>query len=137
MKITLKQKQYDGKVRQNRKERDFTHEYAVLCPTLHDSRFERISPVVTLRIYSTQSRNYACVWINNGAAGIHLSGGGYAGGYGYHRASAAAQAALNDAGVILGENISGVGDSAIERALLAVARKVTGRKNCFIHYAHA
>ena len=46
---------------------------------------------------------YACIWHNNG------SGSGYAGGYGYHKASAAAQAAITSSGIDLSEDIDGRG----------------------------
>ena len=76
-------------------------------------------PVVECRIYWTKSRNYCAVWVNG--KGRHLGGGGYAGGYGYDRPSAAVQIALENAGISLSEQIAGVGDSAVEQALLAVA----------------
>jgi hypothetical protein len=58
---------------------------------------------------------------------IHTQGSGRAGGYGYHRPSAAAGEAIRNAGFELltdeGKpcDIGGVGDSAIEQALCAIA----------------
>ena len=67
-------------------------------------------------------RVYANVWIKGN---VFLStGGGVAGGGGYHKASAAVGDALADAGVILPGNINGAGDGAIREALLAVAQAI-------------
>lgn len=72
-----------------------------------------------LRLYATPSRHYACVWLFGRENGC-ISGGAYAGGYGYHRASAAADAAIKRAGITLSESISGRGDTAIIDALTAI-----------------
>lgn len=77
------------------------------------------SAVIRLYNSSTGARNYACLWII--APGFYASGSGMAGGYGYHRPSAAAQEAFTRAGVQLAEPIDGRGDSAIEDALKALA----------------
>lgn len=76
---------------------------------------------VTLRTYAGRSRDssriYASIWVSG-----RYSGHGYAGGYGYHKASAAAQTAIRSAGITLSAPIDGRGDSAIEGALGAIAR---------------
>lgn len=92
-------------------------------------------PCVTLRIYSTESRSYACCWIH-GDDGYNY-GSGYAGGYGYHRASAAAEEALTKAGVKLSEDINGRGDSAIIEAVKATAEAAKPGSRIFVHHAHA
>ena len=96
-------------------------------------------PVVA-RFYMGRSRNassvYCSIWVNG--EGIHTAGHGTAGGYGYHKTSAALSSALSSAGIELwgspydGENdhtengqrayIGGCGDQAMRSALLAVAR---------------
>lgn len=88
-----------------------------------------------LRLYYTKSgaRNYACLWVT--AEPFYASGSGYAGGYGYHRPSAAAQEAFTSAGVTLSENIGGCGDSAIENAMRALAEHI-GVARAMIHRAH-
>ena len=53
---------------------------------------------------------------------IHTQGSGSAGGYGYHRPSAAAHEAIHNAGFRLSQAIDGRGDSAITDALCAIAR---------------
>jgi hypothetical protein len=97
---------------------------------------------VEARFYMGRSASasvvYCSIWIrgrkNNG---MWNSGHGSAGGYGYHKESAALQEALDSAGVSLfgpvyyGDrdkrhrrpaNIGGVGDSAMRDALVAVTR---------------
>lgn len=79
---------------------------------------------VTLRIYRPHkgSTALACVWINAGDA--YGYGSGTAGGYGYHKASAAAEHAFRDAGVQFETGIGGAGDSAIRAAILAVCARL-------------
>lgn len=92
--------------------------------------------IVELRLYGTGSRNYACLWVNDhSSSGISTSGTGWAGGYGYHRPSAAAQEAINNAGFSLSKSISGVGDGAIEMAVKAIAEAL-GYTNYFFFKAH-
>lgn len=79
---------------------------------------------VTLRTYMAKrsdgaGRVYASLWVHG--KGIHCSGAGHASGYGYHKGSAAAQAAIEAAGIELAEAIDGRGDSAIDSALIAIA----------------
>lgn len=88
---------------------------------------------------SSASVVYCNIWIHaeTKAGYISLSGAGSAGGYGYHKISAAVDEALQSAGVQLygspyaraekpdmkkPSSISGVGDSAIEAALVAICR---------------
>lgn len=77
------------------------------------------SAVIRLYYSTTGARNYACLWITREP--FYASGSGQAGGYGYHRPSAAAQEAFERAGVKLAEPIDGRGDSAIEDAMRALA----------------
>ena len=71
-----------------------------------------------IRLYNsaTGRLNFACLWINDPWA----SGSGRAGGYGYHRPSAAAHEAFRAAGITLAEPIDGRGDSAIQEAMEAL-----------------
>ena len=91
--------------------------------------------VVDLRLYGTGSSWYACIWVNSKAANIHTNGSGSAGGYGYHKPSAAAAEAIKNAGFTLSENISGVGDSAIFEAVQAIAT-AAGYPDALIFKAH-
>jgi hypothetical protein len=89
---------------------------------------------VELRIYGTGGSNTACLWVN--ADPLHTQGSGRAGGCGYHRGSAAAGAAISNAGFALAKSINGVGDSAIEEALCAIAKAI-GIKSFVLTHAHA
>ena len=102
--------------------------------------------IIDCRCWMGRGRNssmvYASVWINDN--GIHRSGNGSAGGYGYHKASAAIDGAIQSAGVELYGTpcsysdepvdykkrayINGVGEQGIELALGAIARKMGYRK---------
>lgn len=128
MQATISKKSHEGKIRNNRKDNAFTHQYQVIT--------NELEAPITVRIYSTQARNYACVWINDSKKQIHLSGGAFAGGYGYHRPSAALEVALEDAGIHLSSQIAGVGEQAMKDALLAVA-KALGYKKAQVFVAHA
>jgi hypothetical protein len=80
--------------------------------------------VITARWYMGRSSDASTVlcsiWIHG--AGVYTSGHGKAGGGGYDKYSAAFADALNSAGVVLSENIAGVGNSAIERACEAIVK---------------
>ena len=79
--------------------------------------------IITVRCYMGRSANastvYAAIWVNT--RGYYSSGKGKAGGYGYHKASAAVADAISSAGITLDADISGVGDGAIKEALSAIA----------------
>lgn len=103
--------------------------------------------VITCRVYMGRSSNsnqvYASIWISNN--GLYTSGRGEAGGYGYHKESAAIGDAITSAGFELSgstytrsdekpdfkrsAHIGGVGESAINSALLAIAYAI-GVKDC-------
>ena len=84
---------------------------------------DALKEIITVRCYMGRSANastvYASVWINT--SDVHTSGKGKAGGYGYHKESAAIAEAMESAGVSLDTDISGVGDGAIKEALSAIA----------------
>lgn len=113
MKVTIKDFNHTGKIAQNRKEKHFCQQF-----TMIDTLFNEIA---VLRIYNTQATTYACVWVNSSSARVHVAGGAKSSGYGYHRASDAAQNAFKDAGISFSDDISGRGDGAIEWALRSVA----------------
>ena len=101
--------------------------------------------VLELRFYGSGSTVYAVTWIHAWEYGPDFAKAGYtascrgygkAGGYGYHKVSAAAQEAFRAAGITLSEDIGGRGDSAIEEALKAFAVHL-GIARPYIHRAHA
>ena len=108
----------EGKFNVNhRKEKYFVYQFTGV--TLGDGKIKE--PVI-LRIYGTDSRCYACLWTYGN--GIYKSGSAYAGGYGYHRGSAAAAYAIENAGYILSEDIAGRGTEAIREAVKAIVRLI-------------
>lgn len=123
-------KDFYGKInRSHRKEKHFLSEYSAFIIENNS-----VKNVAVCRIYGTQAMNYACIWFHTGT---HTAGSGSAGGYGYHRPSAAAEIAFKSAGFKLSEDIAGRGDGAIQKALEACVKSLCGRKRVYIHYAHA
>lgn len=116
----------------HRKEAHFFKELVAL--RLPDDTKMLPRAIVTLRLYETDARLYACLWINGEK--MDASGSGWAGGWGYHRASAAAQEAISKAGIELSQSISGVGHSAMIEAVRAIAEFVDGSSKFIIHEAH-
>ena len=114
----------------HRRENGFSKSYQLIAFT-----GDKFIVAVDLRLYNSASRVYACVWIDDHVNKLYGSGSDYAGGYGYHKASAAASGAFNSAGIDFNESIDGRGDSAIESALHAIAKSV-GYANYFVNEAH-
>ena len=92
--------------------------YNVITDTLQE--------IIIARCYMGRSANastvYASVWINTSE--VHTSGKGKAGGYGYHKESAAIAEAIESADIYLDTDISGVGNGAIHEALGAIAESM-------------
>jgi hypothetical protein len=110
----------DGiQARKHRKENNFQESYNLIVKT--KDKENPLKEIASLRIYGTNAMNYACLWINDSDKNIHCNGSGSAGGYGYHRPSAAAAEALESAGIELSNPIGGRGDSAISEAMKALA----------------
>jgi len=98
--------------------------------------------IVTARFTGPGSTVYCDVWLyqrktESGMANRSGRGRAMAGGYGYHKASAALGSAIADAGVTLSQRINGVGDSAMEEAVMAVAKALSGKRRLILHRAHA
>ena len=81
--------------------------------------------VLDARFYMGRSNSahtvYCSVWIRT-KAGRTLTGRGQAGGYGYHKRSAALDAAIRSAGIDLEKPIHGCGDGAMREAAKAIAK---------------
>lgn len=107
----------------HRKEDKFYYEYLLINRNMRK--------IASLRLYSTGQTIYACLWIMKDD---WASGSGKAGGWGYHKASAAASEAFRTAGFKFDEEISGRGESAVQDALLAVAAHLN--EDCVIFTAH-
>jgi hypothetical protein len=78
----------------------------------------------------TASTVYAAFWIYG--PNISLSGKGSAGGYGYHKASAAIEEAIKSAGITLDVDIHGAGDSLVWEALHAIVAAIGHTPCCGI-----
>ena len=89
--------------------------------------------IVDCRLYMGRSRNasavYCSIWANGQTNNerVGINGRGKAGGYGYHKPSAAMQSAITAAGFTLTDDnvdimpIDGRGDSAMHDAAIAIA----------------
>ena len=104
---------------------------------LHKSYGEspNFQEIIDLRLYMSRSGDgaspiYGSIWINGNNQ--HTSGSGTAGGYGYHKGSAAAGDAISSAGIVLDKDINGRGDSAIKEALTAIARAMGFNDTCIV-----
>jgi len=103
----------------HRKEKGYAGTYLIIDANL-DVKLD-------LRIYWTEARCYACVWFNG------ASGSGYAGGWGYEKTSAAAEAAFRCAGL----KISGLSASGmITEALELIAVEILGLDSFKVIHTH-
>lgn len=97
---------------------------------------KRFASVITVRFYMGRSRNastvYASIWAQSRDGKTHLAGHGSAGGYGYHKESAALEEAMHSAGVTLDAHFGGCGDRAAQCAIEALARKLGYRSGNII-----
>lgn len=117
---TLTSKPRKGMNTNHRKEQHYKESYVGLAITVDKNGKTEINEGTEMRIYQTSASAYACLWVYS--ADCYTRGSGQARGYGYHRASAAAQEAINAAGIDLSESISGCGDWAINDAIAAITR---------------
>lgn len=115
MTATINHQNCEGLKISHRKEKHFTRQVAAIA-ILPD----KVVEAVTLRNYSTDARSYACLWCHGN--NIWINGSGTAGGYGYHRRSAASAAAIAAAGIELSEDVSGRGDTLVSEAVAAIAQ---------------
>ena len=104
---------------QHRKEDKFTTAYHAFYIDNEGVPHE----VVDMRFYHTEARAYCALWVRNGD---YFSASGMAGGYGYHRGSAAASEAVANAGINLPYDLSGRGDSMVEQAIAQIAYDICG-----------
>lgn len=124
-------KEFTGDITKNRKEKNFYFQYTVVSMKENGV----LHTPVELRLYATKSKHYACIWVRNGSE-CQVSGGGSASGYGYHKASAAVDAAIQNAGIFLEGSLAGVGDTAIREAITAIAKSM-GFEKVYVLEAHA
>lgn len=104
---------------------------------LFDLDGESPKEVVCARWYGAGETSYCVVWVRASNYGQKSARGyGKAGGYGYEKSSASFAEALEKAGFEFAEGIAGVGETAIRRALAAIAEHFQIAKP-FVHVAHA
>jgi hypothetical protein len=118
----------NGKWQDNSNRREQISAYTVVA--YKRGQFE--TPI-TVRCWMGKSASastvYATIWTHNRENnGRYFAGAGNAGGYGYHKESAAIGDAIRSAGIKLDTDINGVGDSAIDAALHAIAKALGYRK---------
>lgn len=91
-------------------------------------RRQPFTVAVQVRVWMGRSRSastvYASVWAHSKDGKIYLSGRGSAGGYGYHKESAAIKGAMESAGVTFDRHWGGGGESAIREAMHALAKRL-------------
>lgn len=87
----------------------------------------KMREIIDCRLYMSRSGDraspvYCSIWVfGRQDSNFYTSGRGRANGYGYNKGRAAVYEALGTAGIKLDQDISGVGDSAIEDAFRATA----------------
>lgn len=100
--------------------RELIHAYKLI--ELKKDAYGGVKELVDCRLYmgrsSSASKVYCAIWIN--AEPHYGSASGSAGGYGYHKQSAAVADAIEGAGIVLSDNINGVGSNAIRKAITAI-----------------
>lgn len=132
-KITIRKfdpRESSKNIRFYRRENSFWKELALIDLKSGES-------ILEARFYGSAYTVYCVVWFHGYRIGSASARGcGKAGGYGYHKPSAALDSALKDAGFSLSADIHGVGDSAMESALQAIAEHV-GLKRVRLHISHA
>jgi len=110
-----------------RKEKHFYRQYTGINDSLRE--------IIIMKIYATAGTSYACFWIEDKEHGIFSSGGGKSGGkgsMGNHKASAAAQNAINAAGIFLDHGIDTYGDGAIKHAMSAIMSELSYHKHAIV-----
>jgi hypothetical protein len=99
--------------------------YSMTSPAPHS-----IVTLVDARFYMARSGDgaspvHCTVWVS--CDGFHTSGYGVASGYGYDKSSAALADALQNAGIMLAKDISGLGSSAMSDAIFSIGNALISR----------
>lgn len=124
--ISFKPAEDDRDIRAYRREKHFDSQLSIID-------LDTGKGIACVRFYWPNETAYCVVWIFSDKP---ARGYGKAGGGGHHKRSAALGEALSRAGVTLSEPIDGRGDSAMNEALLALARH-TGVTRPLVVRAHA
>ena len=122
-------------------DKELCHGYKLLAVRAGQEPVELVAAYVWTGRSRSASTFYAAIWVTGSDADNRpwLSGSGRAGGWGYHKSSAALDSAIYSAGIeLFGSaysghrdtpldwskkvHIDGVGDEAIERAIVAIGQ---------------
>ena len=121
-------------VRKNRKEKNgFFRAMAIIersRPAWHDHRTDS---TIEARFYCPGTVVYCCLWVHGKEEG--RQGGARAGGYGYHKPSAALAGAIRECGIELDQHIGGAGEGAMREAMCAIADAIN-LKNYILFETH-
>ena len=83
---------------------------------------------IEVRVYMARSASastvYATIWARSRDGKTHMSGTGKAGGYGYHKESAAINSAMSSAGVEFERGFGGAGDGPTQIAIKTLAKRL-------------
>jgi hypothetical protein len=91
--------------------------------------------LVDCRVYMGRSASASTVYCSLWVKGKEwTSASGQAGGYGYHKESAAIGEAISNANIKLAKSIHGVGNSAIEEALFVIGKALRFRKMHLVRF---
>lgn len=109
--------------RSHRKERAAGFSRALIAVVPDDTQVCR--NIAEARLYWSGSFEtaYCCLWVHGDT---WTAGSGKAGGYGYHKESAAMAEAIRNAGFKLDSDIDGRGLEAMKDALTAIAHTIAG-----------
>lgn len=127
MKISINKLKEGINAKAHRKESKFYKSLSIV--SFKDGQF---SEPLDVRFYATNATTFCCIWGN--VNGVHFNGSGKAGGYGYDRASAAFEDALQSAGFEV-SNLSATGQN--ETAIHIIAKELMQLENYTIVHSHA
>lgn len=130
-----KSREHTGGIRAAR-EKELIRAYKLV---VYDHDHHLFLTPVDLRFHMGRSSRssvvYACLWVCGNDT--YFTGYGKAGGYGYHKPSAAFASALASCGIELSERISCVGDEAIRSAIMAIGEALYPEYNATVVEAFA
>lgn len=122
--ISFEPKQNMNRTIRDREEKHIYRGYKVVCIDGGDLR-----TLVEVRIGTTDSAHYACIWLDGKEWAY---GSGKAGGYGYERASVAVENAFHSAGMRFDTAFGGYGRLMMEEAIKAAGEYLNNGKIVYV-----
>ncbi len=127
-------------IRKNRKENGgFFRSMSIIDRDKEPWKDKTMPSSIEARFYCPGHVVYCCLWIHG--KDEHRHGGARAGGYGYHKSSAALEGAIRECGIDITHDdgrpahFGGAGDEAMREALCAIADAI-GLTNYFLFESH-